>query len=91
MPVQKPYFQHVVDTGLHFQQIKWFGNEILGARLQGPLLVIGLRCDGQNRRVTVGFDGFEALHDLESIHARHLQVQQNQVVSQRLMQAAYLS
>ena len=88
--VQQPHFQHVVDARLDFDQIERLADEILGAGLQRAQLVAGLGGEHEDRKVAVRVVGLEAFHHLESIHAGHLQVEQDQVVAVLAMQRADL-
>jgi len=88
--VQQPHFQHVVDACLDFDQIERLADEILCAGLQRAQLVARLGGDHQDRKVAVRIVGLEAFHHLESIHAGHLQVEQDQVVAVFAMQRADL-
>ena len=88
--VQQPHFQHVVDARLDFDQVERLADEILGAGLQRAQLVAGLGGDHEDRKVAVGIVGLEAFHHLESVHAGHLQVEQDQVVAVLAMQRADL-
>ena len=77
LPVQQPHFQHVVDARLDFHQIERLADEIPCAGLQRAQLVAGLGGDHEDRQVAVGIVGLQAFHHLESVHAGHLQVEQN--------------
>ena len=44
-------------------------------------LVIRLGGDHQDRKIAVPFDFLQSLHHLESVHARHLEVEQDQTVT----------
>ena len=86
MLVQQADFQHVVNAGFDLKQVKRFGNEVFGAGLQRALFLAGLGGNGQNGRVAVSLNRLEALHDLKTIHARHLKVQQDKVIGVCLVQ-----
>ena len=88
--VQQPYLQQVVDARLDFKQIERLADEILGAGLQGAQLVARLSGDHQDAKVGVGIIGLESFHHLKSAHARHLKVEQDQVVAVLAMQSANL-
>ncbi len=79
-----------MDAGADFDQIEGFADEILGAGLQGAQLVARLGGNHQHRQVGVGRVGLETFHHLESIHAGHLQVEQDQVVVVLAMQGTDL-
>ena len=78
--VQEAHFQHVVNPRQHLGQRKRLADEVLGAGLEGAQLLSRLRADDQHRKVAVRCNFLESLHDLESIHAGHHQVQQDEVV-----------
>ena len=88
--VQQAHFEHVADARPDFDQIEGLADEIPRARLQGAHLVAGLRGDHEDRQVGVGSVGLETCDDLESVHAGHLQVEQDQVVGVFTMQRADL-
>ena len=88
--VQQPHFQHVVDARLDLDQIERLADEILGAGLQRAQLVAGLRGEHDDRQIAVGVVRLQAFHHLEAVHARHLQVEQDQVVAVLAMQRADL-
>ena len=88
--VQQPHLQHVVDARLDFDQIERLADEILRAGLQRAQLVTRLGREHDDREVAVGIVRLEALHHLESIHAGHLQIEQDQVVGVPAMQRADL-
>ena len=77
-----------MDACLHLDQIEGFGDEVFGPRLQRAQFVARLRGDDQHRHITISFDFPQGVHDLESIHVRHLQIEQNQVVVMRQVQGA---
>ena len=79
--VQQPHFQHVVDARQHFGQIERFADEILRAGFQRAQLVARLGGDHEDRKIAVRFDFLQAFHHLESVHAGHLQIEQDQVVA----------
>ena len=62
----------------------------LCAGLQRAQLVARLGGDHEDRKVAVRIVRLEAFHHLESIHAGHLQVEQDQVVAVLAMQRADL-
>jgi hypothetical protein len=88
--VEQPHLQHVVDAGPDFDQVERLGHEVLRAGLQRAQLVAGLRGDHQDRQVAVGVVRLEGFDHLEAVHARHLQVEQDQVVAVLAMQRAHL-
>ena len=88
--VQQPHFQHVVDARLDFDQVERLADEILRAGLQRAQLVAGLGGDHEHRQVAVRIVGLEGFDHLESVHAGHLQVEQDQVVAVLAMQRADL-
>ncbi len=77
-----------MDTCLYFDQIKGFADEILRAGFQRPQFVARLGGDHEDRNVAVRFDLLQSFHHLESIHAGHLQIEQDQVVVVIAMQGA---
>jgi hypothetical protein len=78
--VQQAYFQHVVDALVHFEQVEGLADEVARAGFERGDLEAGLGREGQHRQVAALFDFLQALHDLETVQARHLQVEQDQVV-----------
>ena len=60
-------------------------------RLQRAQLVSRLGGDGQHRQVAVRFDFLQAFHHLESVHAGHLEIEQDQVVAVLAVQLADLA
>jgi len=78
--VQQADFQHIVNPHQYFIQIERFADEVLGTALQCAQLVRRLGGDGQHRQIAFGFDFLEPFHHLESVHAGHLNIQQDQVV-----------
>ena len=62
----------------------------LAPGLQGPQFVTGLCGDHQDGQVIVRIAGLQRFDHLESIHAGHLQVEQDQVVAVLAMQCADL-
>jgi CO dehydrogenase nickel-insertion accessory protein CooC1 len=88
--VEQPHFQHVADACLDLDQIKGLADEIPCAGQQCAQLVSWLCGYHQHGQVTVGGVGFEALHHLESVHFRHLQIEQDQVVGVLAVQRAHL-
>ena len=88
MLVQQADFQHVVNAGFDLKQVKRLGNEVFGAGLQRALFVAGLGGNGQDGCITIPLNGVQALHDFKTIHARHLKVQQDQVIGVCLVQRA---
>src|SRR5205807_1371974 len=81
LEMQQAYFENVVNTRPEFRQIERFTDEILGACLQSAKFVIWLRSDHKNRQVTARFDFLEAGHDLESVHAGHLEIEKDQIIT----------
>ena len=70
-------------------QIEGLADEVLRAGLQRAQLLAGLRREHDHRQVGLGAAGLQALHHRKAVHYRHLQVQQNQVVAVRAVQAAH--
>ena len=60
----------------------------LAPALQRAQLVSRLGGDHEHRKIAVRFDFLQAFHHLESIHAGHLQIEQDQVVVVIAMQRA---
>ncbi len=50
-----------------------------------------LRSDHQHRQISFMFDFLQRFHHLEAVHLRHLQVQQNQIVTVGSMHGAHRS
>jgi hypothetical protein len=69
------------DTRLHFHQVEWLADEVARAGLQGAQLVSRLGGDDEDRQPCVAIIGLQRLDHLEAVHARHLQVQQDEVVA----------
>jgi len=61
------------------------------AGLQRAQLVAGLGRDYHDRQVAIRIVGIEACHHLESIHAGHLEIEQDQVIAVLAMQRANLA
>jgi hypothetical protein len=53
--------------------------------------VIGLSSDHDHRQVAARFDLLQPLHHLKSIHAGHLKVEQDQVITVLSVQVAHLA
>jgi hypothetical protein len=51
------------------------------ASLQRPQLVTRLSGNHKDRNVAVGFDRLQTFHHLKSVHSRHLQIEQDQVIA----------
>ncbi|MCY1533166.1 hypothetical protein D9M68_684790 [compost metagenome] len=85
--MQQAHLDQVVDAGLDLHHVEGLAHEILGASLQRAQFVPGLRGDHQHRDVVVDRVGLERLHHLEAVHARHLQVEHDQVVGVPAVQA----
>ena len=79
--MQEPHFQNVVDARPQLGQIERFADEILRAGFERAQLVIRLRGDHEDRKIAVSFDFLQAFHHLESVHARHLEIEQDQAVT----------
>ena len=75
-----------MNARLDFDQIERLADEILGPLLQGAQLVTRLCGQHNDRQVIIRIDRFKGFHYLESIHARHLQIEQDQVVMVLAMQ-----
>jgi hypothetical protein len=73
-----------------FDQIERLAHEVPGAGLQRSQLVPRLRGDDQHRKVALRIVGLQRRHHLESVHPRHLQVEQDQVVVVFSVQGANL-
>ncbi len=76
--MQQAHFQHVVNPQEHFREIERLADEILRSGFQCAYLVVGLGGLHENRKIAAGFHGLQSLHDLESIQAGHLKVEQDQ-------------
>ena len=81
LKMQKAHFEEVMDTDQGLRQIERPGDEILGPGLQGAKTVIRLSGNHEDREVAVGLDLVQSLEDLEAIHYRHLNVQQDQGIT----------
>lgn len=79
-PVQQTHFQHIANPHQHLRQIKWLADEVFRTGLQCAQFVIRLGGDDDHRKVAVRLDFLEAFHDLEPVHAGHLQIKQDQVI-----------
>ena len=79
--MQQAHFQHVVSARPHLGQFEWFADEILRAGLQRAQLVPRFGGDHEHRKIAFRFDFLKAFHYLESIHAGHLEIEQDQVVT----------
>jgi hypothetical protein len=88
LPVQQTHLDHVVDAGFYLHEIEGLADEVLGTGLQRAQLVARLRREHDDRQVIVRLVGLEAFHHLKSVHARHLQVEQNQVIAVLAVQGA---
>ncbi len=88
--MQQAHFQNIVNAGAQFGQIERFADEILGARFQRAQFVSGLGGDHQDRKIAVFLDFLQAFHHLESVHAGHLEIEQNQRVAVFAVQLADL-
>ena len=90
-PVQQAHFQHVGHARQHLGQVNRFADEILRAGLERAELVTRLGGDDQDRKVAVMFEGLQPVHHLESVHARHQEVEQDQIVVVLAVQLAHLT
>src|SRR5450759_3161776 len=79
--MQQSHLQHVVNARQHLGQLKRLANEIFRAGLESAQLVARLCRDDKHGKVTVRFELLETLHHLESVHAGHLKIEQDQVVA----------
>jgi len=79
-----------VNARFDLNQIKRLADKILGAGLQCAQFVAGLCSEHDHWQVGISQIGLESFHHLKTIHARHLQVEQNQIVGVLAMQRAYL-
>src|ERR1039458_6634476 len=79
--VQEAHVQNVVNARAQLGQIKRLADEILSAGFQSAQLVSRLRGDHEDRKIAVLFDFLQALHHLESVHAGHLEIEQDQAVA----------
>jgi hypothetical protein len=78
--VQQAHFEHVVHPQQDFGQVEGLADEVLGPSLQGPQLVRRLGGDHEDGKVAPLLDFIQVFHHLEAVHARHLKVEQDQVV-----------
>ena len=79
--VQQAHFQNVVDARAQLGQIERFADEILGAGLESPQFVRRLGGDHQDRKIAALFDFLQPFHHLESVHAGHLEVEQDEGIA----------
>src|SRR5688572_11344492 len=89
--MKQPHLQDVVDTDQNFSEFERLAHKILRSGFEGAQLEVGLRGDDENRKIPVGLDGFQLLQYLESVHARHLQVEQNERIAVLTMQPDHLT
>ena len=88
--VQQADFQHVVNPQQHLGLLNRFADEILRAGLERAQLVIRSGGNDKQRKVVVRFSFLERLHHLESVHAGHPKIEQDQVVAVLAVQRADL-
>ncbi len=88
--IEEADLQHVVNSRFDFDEIERFADEVFRTGLQRAHLVAGLGGDDEHGEVGVRVVGLETLHHDESVYARHLQVEQNEVVAVRAMECADL-
>ena len=88
--MQQAHFQNVVDARAQLGQIERFADEILGAGFERAQLVGRLRGDHEDRQIAVRFDFLQTFHHLESVHAGHLKIEQDQAVAVLAVQFADL-
>ena len=88
--MQEAHFQNVVDARAQFGQVEGFADEILSAGFESAQFVRRLRRNHEDRKITVLFDFLEAFHHLKSVHAGHLQIEQDQAVAALAMTLADL-
>ena len=54
--LRQPLIEHMVHKCRKFGELKGFAEEMSGSRLEGALLVAGLRREDKYREVSAGFD-----------------------------------
>jgi hypothetical protein len=79
--VEEADLEHVVDSEQHLGEVKGLAHEVAGAGLQRAQLVIGLRGDDEHRQPGPPLEVFQVLHDLEAVHDRHVEVEQDERVA----------
>jgi hypothetical protein len=72
----------------YFCQVEWLADEVLCACPQRSQLLVRLCGDDDHWQVAVRLNVLQSVHDLKTIEARHLQVQQDQVEAAATMQVA---
>jgi lysyl-tRNA synthetase class I len=81
MPYQIP-FRHLCNLlQIHLGDVERFADEILCPGFQCAQLVFGLGRDHENRKISARFDLLQVFHHLESVHAGHEKIEQDQVVT----------
>ena len=88
--MQQADFEHVVNPHQDLREIERFADEILRPGLQGAQLLIRLGGNHEDRQVAVDFHFLQLFHDLESIHAWHLQIEEDQGVAVAAVKLANL-
>ena len=91
LEVKQAHLEHVVDARQHLGEIERLADEVLRAGLERAQLVVRLRGDDQHRQIAVRLDLLQAFHHLEAVHARHLEIEQDQVVAVLAVQLADLA
>jgi len=79
--VQQPDLDHVVNPNQHLRYVERLADEVLRAGFQRAQLVRRLSRNDQNGKIASRFDFLQVLHDLEAVHAGHLQIEQDQVIA----------
>src|ERR1700694_2291428 len=74
-------FEHVVNSEQDFFEINWFTDKILRPGSQRAQLVIWLGGNHEDRQIPACFNFLQVVHDLETVHAGHLEIEQDQVVA----------
>ncbi len=88
--VQQAHFEHVAHARQHFGQIEGLADEVLCAGLQRAELVARLGGQHEDREIVVLVDVTQAFHHLESVHARHLEIEEDETEAVRAVKLADL-
>jgi hypothetical protein len=77
--VQQPHFEHVADAREHFERVEGLADEVARARLQRRQLGVRVGGDHQHGQPAFQLQRAQRIHHGEAAHARHLQVEDDQV------------
>jgi len=89
--LQQPDFQGITNMSQDFESIKRLADKTFCTCLQGAFLMLRLSSNHQNGKRLTGLDFLnflQTLHDLESIHFGHHQVEQDEIVPVPAVKAA---